>query len=175
MYNFPLLWAAANQQQQDFLFTAFVSKPRSAPTAVHVYFCALVTFVTMYIHEVGGYAAFVDVRPAYIRTWLPGPFTTTTALPLSTCQMEKSDSVARWKKRILLPDGKTCCIHTGKSFSDVEAVYWQTESTPRRQLRVFHSFISLKSGSTLPVGWGDTSCVTQHLCYWTLPPCVILS
>ena len=97
MYNFPLLWAAANQQQQDFLFTAFVSKPRSAPTAVHVYFCALVTFVTMYIHEVGGYAAFVDVRPAYIRTWLPGPFTTTTALPLATCQMEKSDSAARWK------------------------------------------------------------------------------
>ena len=62
--------------------------------------------------------------------------------------------LARWKNRILLPDGKTCCIHTGKSFSDVDAVYWQTESTPRRQLRVFHSFISLKSGSTLPVGWG---------------------
>ena len=80
-----LLWAAAanQQQQQDFLFTAFVSKPSSPPQYISVHLYPIVA--AMYIHEVGGHAAFVHVRPAYIRTRLPanysGPFTTTTPLP----------------------------------------------------------------------------------------------
>ena len=48
----------------------------------------------MYIDEVGSYAAFVRVRPAYIRSRLPpnssGPFTTTAPLPVGAGQLMKN-------------------------------------------------------------------------------------
>ena len=66
----------------------------SAPTVPGVHSALLAICDGMYIDEVGSYAAFVRVRPAYIRSRLPpnssGPFTTTAPLPVGAGQLMKN-------------------------------------------------------------------------------------